>query len=172
MSDERRNFIGTTNARERRIVQLRRQRAQFIEESLKEENICCGCCNFRCWAIVLLIFKILGNIGCIIFGGWAIHGWQLGAGFGAAILIVSIISLCIHILALYGAVHGLSSYIFLGFVYEIIKLCFDFIYGICLGSMVSPRYFVTAICWVVWDCFVIWILWRVYKTALDVERDQ
>eukprot|EP00483_Globobulimina_turgida_P006563 UN06573 len=168
---ERRNFIGITSAQQRRTDELRAQRTRFIAASLEIENTCCGCCNFRCWAIFLLVMKIIANVGCIIFGGWAIHAWKFGPGFGAAILLVSIICLCIHIMALYGVVHGLAAYIYLGFIFEIIKLFFDFIYGICLGIIIQPRYFGTAVGWVIWDLVVIWILYRVYKTAHNVEQN-
>ena len=69
---------------------LRRQKERFIEESNAECDFCCDCCNYRCWAIFLLIVKIIANIGVIVFGAWAVNAWSYGAGFGAVVLLVSI----------------------------------------------------------------------------------
>eukprot|EP01083_Nonionella_stella_P106134 305810_1 len=157
---------------EAEVMELRRRRVVFIEKC-EEDSCCChGCCNFRCWAIFLLICKIIGNVAMIVFGSWAINGWKVGQGFGIVILLTSIISLIIHIVALYGVVHGYTNYIFLGYIFELLKLCFDVLYGVILGIMVSAEYFGTALGWVIGDAFVAWVLWRVYNTARSIDNQE
>ena len=89
---------------ERLRLKLLAQRLRYLK-AVKQDGVCCPCCEYtlncctyecdlgctyRFWALLLLTFKIVSNVGLVIFGGWGISSWFFGWIFAYIILCVGI----------------------------------------------------------------------------------
>ena len=72
--------------------------------------------------------------------------------------------------SLYGVVHGIAKYIFIGVMFMMIKVVADVVYGVVLGLWIDIEYIETAIYWLFYDIIILWVLWRCYAIARSVEE--